>query len=263
MSLVSQISQHALVHPNAKIGENVIIDAFATVAEDVVIGDHTHIHSNVHIYNGARIGKNCKIYPGAVISAEPQDLKFGGEYSTVEIGDECIIRECVTINRGTEYSDTTKIGNNVLLMAYVHIAHDCVLGNPVILANAVNLAGHVEIDDYAIVGGMSAIHQFCKIGKHSFLSGGSMLAKDVPPFVKGARNPVSYVGVNSVGLKRRGFTVEQIHTIQDIYRKLFIEDQNITQAIQSINDDLEDSPEKTDILDFITKRSDRGIMKGI
>jgi len=230
MSIVSQISPHAVVHPNAKIGENVIIDPFATVAEDVVIGDNTHIFSNAHLFTGSRVGKNCKIYPGAVISAVPQDLKFGGEYSTVEIGDNCIIRECVTINRGTEYRETTKIGNSVLLMAYTHIAHDCLLGDHVILANAVNLAGHVEIDDYAIVGGMSAIHQFCKIGMHAFLSGGSMLTKDVPPFVKGARTPVSYVGVNSVGLKRRGFTVSQIHTIQDIYRKIFIEEKLFTQC---------------------------------
>lgn len=263
MTLVSQISQHAVVHPNAKIGDNVTIDAFATIADDVEIGDNSHISSSAHLYSGTRIGKNCKIFPGAVIGAVPQDLKFGGEYSTVEIGDNCIIRECVTINRGTEYRNTTKIGNNVLLMAYVHVAHDCLLGDHVILANAVNLAGHVEVDDYAIIGGMSAIHQFCKIGKHAFLSGGSMLTKDVPPFVKGARSPVSYVGVNSVGLKRRGFTVAQIHTIQDIYRKIFIEDQNISQAIQSIKDDMIESQEKNDILDFITKSSDRGIMKGI
>jgi len=258
----SQISKHAIVHPNASIGNNVTIDPFSTIAEDVIIGDGCHIGSSVHIYGGARIGKNCKIFPGTVISAIPQDLKFGGEYSTVEIGDNCIVRECVTINRGTEYRETTKIGNNVLLMAYVHIAHDCLLGNHVILANAVNLAGHVEVDDNVIIGGMSAVHQFCKIGKHAFLSGGSLLAKDVPPFVKGARNPVSYAGVNSVGLKRRGYSNHQIHTIQDIYRKIFIEDQNITQAIKSIQDEIEDSEEKTIILDFITQESDRGIMKG-
>ncbi len=260
--MTTQISNHAIVHQNAKVGENTIIDPFTTIADDVSIGENCHISSNVTIYSGVRIGDNCRIFPGAVIGAIPQDLKFNGEYTTVEIGNNVTIRECVTINRGTDYHYKTSIGNHVLLMAYVHVAHDCVIGNHVILANAVNLAGHVEVDDFAIIGGMSAIHQFCKIGKHAFLSGGSLLAKDVPPYVKGARHPVSYAGVNSVGLKRHGFTNDQIHTIQDIYRKLFLEDNNISQAIQSIDEEIEDSPEKKEILDFINQKSDRGIMKG-
>lgn len=255
------ISNHSLIHPEAKIGKNVQIDAFTTISRDVEIADNTHIGSNVTIYSGARIGPNCRIFPGAVISAIPQDLKFNDEYTTVEIGNNTTIRECVTINRGTDYHRKTVVGNNVLLMAYVHVAHDCIIGDNVILANAVNLAGHVEIDEYAIVGGMSAVHQFCKIGKHAFLSGGSLLSKDVPPYVKGARNPVGYVGVNSVGLKRKGFNNHQIHLIQDIYRKLFVEDNNITQAIQSIHDEVEDSVEKSEVLNFI-ERSERGIMKG-
>lgn len=257
-----QISNQAVVSPGAVIGENTIVDPFTFIGEDVIIGDNCHISNNVTIYPGTRIGNSTRVFPGAVIGAIPQDLKFNGEYTTVEIGNNVTIRECVTVNRGTDYNHKTTIGNNSLLMAYVHVAHDCIIGNDVILANAVNLAGHVEVDDYAIIGGMSAIHQFCKIGKHAFLSGGSLLAKDVPPYVKGARNPVSYAGVNSVGLKRHGFTNDQIHTIQDIYRKLFLEDNNISQAIQSIDEEIPDSPEKTDILDFINKRSDRGIMKG-
>lgn len=254
-------SQHAIIHPDAKIGENVTIEPFAVINEDVEIGDHSHIYSHAVIMDGARIGQHCRIFPGAVISAIPQDLKFDDEYTTVEVGNNTTIRECVTINRGTDYNKTTKVGNNVLLMAYVHIAHDCIIGDHSILANAVNVAGHVEIDENVIVGGMSAVHQFCKIGKHAFLSGGSMLTKDVPPFVKAARSPVGYVGVNSVGLKRKGYTNGQIHLIQDIYRKIFVEDNNITQAINSIRNEIEDSQEKTDILDFI-ERSDRGLMKG-
>lgn len=258
---MSKLSQHAIVHANAKIGENVTVDPFAVIHGDVEIGNNTHIHSHAVIMNGARIGNNCSVFPGAVISAVPQDLKFNEEYTTVIVGDNTTIRECVTINRGTDYNQTTKVGNNVLLMAYVHIAHDCIIGDNVILANAVNVAGHVEIDENVIIGGMSAVHQFCKIGKHAFLSGGSMLTKDVPPFVKGARNPVGYVGVNSVGLKRKGYENSQIHLIQDIYRKIFVEDNNISQAIESIQNDVEDSTEKTEILAFIN-RSERGLMKG-
>lgn len=258
---MSKLSQHAIIHPDATIGENVTIDPFAVIDGDVEIGDNSHIHAHAVIMDGARIGNHCKVFPGAVISAVPQDLKFDDEYTTVEIGDYTTIRECVTINRGTDYNNTTRVGNKVLLMAYVHIAHDCIIGDNVILANAVNVAGHVEIDENVIIGGMSAVHQFCKIGKFAFLSGGSMLTKDVPPFVKGARNPVGYVGVNSVGLKRNGYANNQIHLIQDIYRKIFVEDNNISQAIDSIRNDLEDSTEKTEILDFI-ERSDRGLIKG-
>ena len=257
----STISSLAAIHKDAKIGNNVTIGPFTTIHADVEIGDNTEIYSNVTIMDGARIGNNCRIFPGAVISAIPQDLKYNNEYTTAEIGDNTTIRECVTVNRGTDDQFTTKVGSDVLLMAYVHVAHDCVIGDNVILSNAVNVAGHVHINDYAIIGGMSAIHQFCKIGEHAFLSGGSMLTKDVPPFVKGARNPVSYVGVNSVGLKRKGFENEQIHLIQDIYRKLFMEDNNITQAISSIHDEFEPSTERDLILDFI-KNSSRGLMKG-
>ncbi len=259
--ITDQISELSVVSSDAKLADNVTVEPFTTIAGDVEIGEGTWIGPNATIMAGARIGKNCKIFPGAVIAAIPQDLKYAGEYSTVEIGDNVIIRECATINRGTEYSGTTKIGNNVLIMAYVHVAHDCIIGNNVVLANAVNIGGHVEIDDHVIIGGMSAIHQFCKIGAHAFLSGGSGLNKDVPPYVKGARVPVSYVGVNSVGLRRRGFTNDQVHNIQDIYRKIFVEDYNISQALDWINNEIPDSEERTEILSFIA-RSTRGIIKG-
>jgi len=257
----SSISKMSVVHENAKLGSNVSIGHFSSIAEDVVIGDNCWIGPNVTIMDGARIGNNCRVFPSAVIAAIPQDLKFNGEYSTVEIGNNVTIRECVTVNRGTEYSNTTKVGDNTMLMAYVHLAHDCIVGKNVILGNAVNVAGHVEINDFAIISGMSAIHQFCKIGMHAFISGGSMVGKDVPPFVKAARDPLSYVGVNSVGLKRRGYSNDQIHNIQDIYRKLFVEDNNITQALKFINTEIPDSDERNDILTFI-ESSDRGIMKG-
>jgi len=257
----SSISDKAVISSDAKLGSDIHVGPFTTISEDVEIGDGCWIGPNVTIFPGARIGKRCRIFPGAVIAGEPQDLKYGGEYSLAEIGDDVLIRECVTVNRGTNYSGTTKIGNKVLLMAYSHVAHDCIIGNEVVLANAVNLGGHVEIDDNVIIGGMSAVHQFCKIGQHAFLSGGSLLNKDVPPYVKGARHPVAYVGVNSVGLKRRGFTNGQIHNIQDIYRKMFVEDYNMSQALEFITNDIPESVERTEILEFIA-RSDRGIIKG-
>lgn len=201
----------AYIHPQAKIAETVVIEPFVTIYKDVVIGEGTWIGSNVTIMDGARIGKNCRIFPGAVVSAPPQDMKYKGEASTVTIGDNTIIRECVTLNRGTALDkNTTTIGSNCLLMAYVHIAHDCVIGNNVIIANSVQLAGHIEVQDYAFIGGASAVHQFVSIGAHSIISGGSLVRKDVPPYTKAGREPLSYVGINSVGLRRRGFSSEQI-----------------------------------------------------
>ncbi|MFM6953398.1 MAG: acyl-ACP--UDP-N-acetylglucosamine O-acyltransferase, partial [Sphingobacteriaceae bacterium] len=179
----------AYIHPQAKIAENVVIEPFVTIHKDVVIGEGTWIGSNVTIMNGARIGKNCRIFPGAVISAVPQDLKFGGEDTLVVIGDNTTIRECVTINRGTSDRKETRVGSNVLLMAYTHIAHDCVVGNNCILANGVQLAGHITVDDFAIIGGMTAVHQFVSIGAHVMVSGGSLVRKDVPPYTKAGREP--------------------------------------------------------------------------
>ncbi|KAA3637234.1 MAG: acyl-ACP--UDP-N-acetylglucosamine O-acyltransferase [Bacteroidetes bacterium] len=253
---------NSYVHPEAKIGSNVEIGPFTYIEKDVVIGDGTWIGPNVTIFNGARIGKNCRIFPGAVISGIPQDLKFDGEMTTAEIGDSTTIREYVTINRGTSYADKTVVGSNCLLMAYAHVAHDCILGDNVILANSVNLAGHVEIDDWAIVEGMVGVQQFLKIGAHSFIAATSFVRKNVPPFVKAAREPLAYVGVNSIGLKRRGFKTEQINRIHEIYRILFVKGYSISNAVEIIQNELEDSPEKDHILDFI-KNSDNGIIKGL
>ena len=249
------------IHPGASIGQNVLIDPFTTIHDDVVIGDNTWIGSNVTIFPGARIGKNCKLFPGAVIAAIPQDLKFSGEITTAEIGDNTMIREFVTVNRGTKALGKTVIGENNLLMAYVHIAHDCIVGNNCILANGATLAGHINIDDFAIIGGLSAIHQFVQIGSHVMISGGSLVRKDVPPFVKAAHEPLSYVGINSVGLRRRGFSAETIAEIQDIYRLFFVKGYSNSHALEIIEKEIAPSAEKNLILSFIRK-STRGMMKG-
>lgn len=249
------------IHPGALIGKNVKIDPFTMIHNDVVIGDDTWIGSSVTIYPGARIGKNCKIFPGAVISAVPQDLKFTGETTTTEIGDNTTIREFVTINRGTKALGKTVIGENNLLMAYVHVAHDCIVGNNCILANGVTLAGHITIEDFAIIGGLSAIHQFVHVGSHVMISGGSLVRKDVPPFVKAAHEPLSYVGINAVGLRRRGFSPEKIAEIQDIYRLFFVKGYSNSHALEVIEKEIQPSEEKNQIISFIRK-STRGLMKG-
>ncbi len=252
----------AYIHPQAKIAENVVIEPFVTIYKDVVIGEGTWIGSNVTIMDGARIGKNCRIFPGAVISAPPQDLKYKGEPTTLSIGDNTVIRECVTLNRGTALDkNTTQIGHDCLLMAYVHVAHDCIIGNHVIIANSVQLAGHIEIQDYAFIGGTSAVHQFVSIGAHAIISGGSLVRKDVPPYTKAGREPLSYVGINSVGLRRRGFTPEQINEIQDIYRTVFLKKYNITKALDIIETERQPTEIRDEILDFI-RNSNRGVMKG-
>lgn len=250
-----------VIHPEAVIGENVIIEPFVTIAKDVVIGDGTWIGPNVSIMDGVRIGKNCKIFPGAIVGGVPQDLKFENENSILEIGDNVIIREYCTLNRGTKANFKTVIGNNCLLMAYVHVAHDCVIHNNCILANNVNLAGHIEIGEFAVLGGLSAVHQFVKIGAHVMIGGGSLVSRDVPPFIKAARNPLSYAGVNSLGLKRRGFTQEQINAIQDIYRILFVRGGNISKALKVVKSELPESREKDFIIEFIAN-CDRGLLKG-
>ena len=256
------MSQLSYIHPNAKIGANVTIEPFSSIYDNVEIGEGTWIGPNVTIFSGARIGKNCRIFPGAVISAIPQDLKFKGEETTVEIGDNTTIRECVTINRGTSDKMRTAIGNNCLLMAYVHVAHDCIIGNNVIIANSVNLAGHVEIEDYTILEGLVAVQQFVKIGAHAFITGGSLVRKNVPPFTKAAREPLQYVGINSVGLRRRGFTNETVLEIEDIYRTLYVKGHNVTNALAVIEQEAPVSKEKDQILTFIRESKD-GIMRGI
>jgi UDP-N-acetylglucosamine acyltransferase len=256
------MNQHSYIHPEAKIGKNVTVSPFSTIYENVEIGDDTWIGPNVTIFQGARIGKNCKIFPGAVIAAIPQDLKFKGEVTTVEIGDNTTIRECVTINRGTTDKMKTAVGSNCLLMAYVHVAHDCIIGNNVIIANSVNLAGHVTIEDHVILEGLVAIQQFVTIGAHAFITGGSLVRKNVPPYTKAAREPLQYVGINSVGLRRRGFSNERILEIEDIYRTLYVKGHNVTNALAIIEQEAPVSAEKEEILNFIRGSKD-GIMRGI
>ncbi len=249
------------IDDNASIAEDVKIDSFVTIHGDVEIGSGTWIGPNVTIFDGARIGKNCQIFPGAVISAIPQDLKYEGEETETIIGDNVTIREYVTVHKGTQDQYKTIVKDNVLLMAYVHVAHDCNIGAHSILSNAVNLAGHINVGDYAVIGGMSAVHQFVHIGAHAFISGGSLVRKDVPPYTKAAREPLGYAGINSVGLRRRGFEQKKINHIRDIYRALFVDNNNIKEAMGVVENQLPSSPERQEVLEFINN-SERGIMKG-
>ncbi|ATA73776.1 MULTISPECIES: acyl-ACP--UDP-N-acetylglucosamine O-acyltransferase [Capnocytophaga] len=251
----------AYVHPGAKIAQNVVIEPFTTIHNNVEIGEGTWIGSNVTIMEGARIGKNCSIFPGAVISAIPQDKKFQNEETVAIIGDGTTIRECVTINRGTSDKMKTVVGENCWIMAYSHIAHDCFVGNHCIFSNNTTLAGHTTVGDFVVLAGMVAVQQFANIGNHAFVTGGSLVRKDVPPYVKAAREPLSYVGINSVGLHRRGFTAEKIREIQNIYRIIFQKKYNIGQALSIVEAEMEATPERDEILDFI-RNSSRGIMKG-
>ncbi len=249
------------VHAEAKIGKDVVIEPFVTIEKDVEIGDGCWIGANAVIKNYTRIGKNCKVFHGAVVGAIPQDLKFAGEITYVEIGDNTTIRECVTINRGTVAKGKTIVGSNCLLMAYSHIAHDCILGDKVIIGNATQLAGEVEVGDFAILSGVVLVHQFVIIGAHVMIQGGSKVGKNVPPYIIAGRDPLSYAGVNSIGLRRRNFTNEQVNSIQDIYRKLYSKGYNTTQAIEIIEKELSASNERDDIVLFV-KNSKRGIIQG-
>ncbi len=251
----------AQVHPDARIGKDVSIGPFAVVHADVEIGDRCQIHSHAVIYDGARLGPSCTVFPGAVISAIPQDLKFAGEESTVEIGEHSTIRECVTINRGTVDRRKTVVGKHCLIMAYTHLGHDVVVGNHCILANSVNVAGHVTIQDYAILEGVVAVQQFITIGQHSFVAGGSLVRKDVPPYVKAAREPIAYVGVNVIGLRRRGFQESLIRQIEDIYRIVYVQNTNVGKALDLVEERIPDSPEKRAVIDFI-RHSEKGVMRG-
>lgn len=251
----------AYIHPAAKIAPSVVIDPFVTIDANVEIGEGTRIGSNVTIMEGARIGKNCRIFPGAVIGAVPQDLKFRGEDTTAVVGDNTTIRECVTINRGTAAKGKTVVGSNCLLMAYSHIAHDCIVGDNVIVANSSQLAGEVIVDNFAIIGGGTLVHQFCHIGAHVMIQGGALINKDIPPYVKAAREPISYVGVNSIGLRRRNFSNEAIREIQDIYRYLYLSRMNVSDALDAIEAELPATRERDEILLFI-RNAKRGIIRG-
>jgi UDP-N-acetylglucosamine acyltransferase len=254
------ISNLAFVHPEAKIGKDVKVEPFAYIAGNVIIGEGTWIGPNSTIMDGARIGKNCRIFPTAVISGIPQDLKFRGEDTTAEIGDDTTIRECSTVNRGTSAVGKTIVGNNCLLMAYSHIGHDCLIGNNAIIGNSSNLAGEVQIGDWAILSGGTLVHQFAHIGAHVMIGGGSKVRIDVPPFVKADRDPLSFLGLNSVGLTRRGFGKERIDEIHEIYRAIYQKGMNISQALDFVEAEFKSSPDRDYILEFIRK-SERGIIR--
>lgn len=256
------ISNLAQVSSDAKLEEGVIVESFSTIYEDVVIGANTKIHPNVTIYPGTRIGSDCEVFPGAVIGVIPQDLKFEGEYTTVEIGSNTKIRECVTIHRGTKDKLKTSIGDNCLLMTYVHVAHDCQIGNNVILASYVGLSGHVIIDDFAILEGKVAAQQFAHIGAHTFVGGASLIRKDIPPFIKAAREPLTFAGVNSVGLRRRGYSDDEVREIEDVYRMLYVQNNNISKGVQAIREHLPASKMRDLILEFV-ESSDKGVIRGM
>jgi UDP-N-acetylglucosamine acyltransferase len=236
------ISPLAYVSPKAQIGKNVTIDAFAYIDDNVILGD------------------NCHVFPHAVIGCVPQDLKFHGEETWTVIGNNCVLREFVTIHRGTDSKGKTVVGNDNLIMAYCHVAHDCVLHDHIIMSNATQLAGEVEVDDYAIIGGGTLVHQFTHIGAHCMIQGGSKVNKDIPPYAIVAREPIAFCGINSVGLNRRGYTPEQIHTIQEVYRLLYNSGLNTTQALEQIEAAIPASPERDLILGFV-KGSSRGVVR--
>lgn len=250
----------AYIHPAAKIAPSVVIDPFVTIDANVEIGEGTHISSNVTILEGSRIGKNCNIFPGAVVGAIPQDLKFRGEDTLAVVGDNTTLREFVTVNRGTASKGKTVVGDNCLIMAYSHVAHDCTVGNHVIISNATQLAGEVIVDDYAVIGGGTLVHQFCHLGAHVMIQGGALINKDVPPFVKAAREPISYVGINSVGLHRNKFTEEQIKEIADIYRLMYLSDLNVTNAVKLIEERIPQSELRDEIIAFVNS-STRGVIR--
>lgn len=254
------ISNLAYIHPDAQIGANVTIDPFAYIAGNVVIGEGTWVGPNATILDGARIGKNCMIFPSAVISGIPQDLKFKGEETTAEIGDKTTVREGVTVNRGTAAVGKTVVGNNCLLMAYAHIGHDCSIGNYCIIGNTTGLAGEVKVHDWAILSGGTLVHQFTRIGAHVIIGGGSKIRVDVPPFIKADREPLSYLGLNTVGLSRRGFDKERIDEIHNIYRAIYQNSMNVSQALEYVECNFKPAPDRDYILDFI-KQSERGIIR--
>lgn len=250
------------VHPDAKIGQNVSIGNFTNIYEDVEIGDNCEIYGNVTIFPGARIGNNVRIFPGAVVAGVPQDLKFKGEKTYAYIGDGTTLRECVTVNRGTASKGETRIGNNCLIMAYCHVAHDCRVGDRVIMSNASQLAGEVVVDDSAVIGGGSLVHQFCHLGRNIMLQGGALVNKDIPPFIKAAREPISYVGLNTIGLHRNGFSDYEVHHIADIYRILYMSDLNVTNAVKLIEERIPESKFRKEIVDFVVN-SERGIIRSV
>lgn len=254
------ISNLAYIHPDAQLAQGVVVEPFAYIAADVQIGEGTRISTHAVILDGARIGKNCTIHASAVVAGVPQDLKFRGEYSTAVVGDNTMVREFCTINRGTVAKGTTVVGSNTLLMAYVHVGHDCVVGDNVVLVNGVSLAGEVEVGDWAIIGGHTGVHQFCRVGAHSMTAGVSKISRDVAPFIKVGHEPLAFVGINSIGLRRRGFATDQISHIQDIYRIVFQSGLSVSNAVARVTEEIPNSSVKSEVLEFILS-SKRGLTK--
>jgi UDP-N-acetylglucosamine acyltransferase len=254
------IHKTAIVSPKAELGQNVEIGPFTVIENDVIIGNDTVIGSNVMVASGARIGEKCKIFHGAVLSTVPQDLKFGNEKTTLEIGNYTTIREYATLNRGTTDHWKTVVGDNCLLMAYSHVAHDCTLGNNVIIANSVNMAGHVTIEDFVGIGGMVPIHQFVKIGKHTFVGGGFRIPKDVPPYILAMGEPLRYAGLNTIGLQRRGFSTETLAEIKKAYRIFYRSNLTVEKALAKIEAEIPQITEVKELIRFI-KSCERGIIR--
>lgn len=257
---MNKISPLAYVDPNAKLGEGVVVEPFAYIQGDVVIGNGCWIGQHASVLDCTTIGENCKIYSGAVIGGIPQDLKFRGEKTTVVVGNNTTMRECVTINRGTAAKGVTRVGDNCLLMAYVHVGHDCVVGNNCVLVNRVSLAGEVEVCDWAILGGHVAVHQFCRIGAHSMAGGGIMISQDVPPYTRVARWPSRHVGMNTIGLRRRAFSSDQITQIHDIARILYQSGHSYPKGCEIVEQTIAKSDFRDEIIEFI-RSSKRGCVK--
>lgn len=255
-----KIHPMAYIDPAARLGEDVEIGPFCNIQGDVAIGDRTRLISNVNVMDGATIGADCTLFPGSVVGAIPQDLKFKGEKTTAVVGDRCTLRECVTVNRGTASKGTTVVGNDCLIMAYCHVAHDCRVHDQVIMSNATQLAGEVEVDECAVIGGGSLIHQFCHIGAYVMIQGGALINKDIPPYIKAAREPIAYAGINIVGLRRRGFSTDEIREIQDVYHLLFMSGMNNSDALKTIREVVPESKIRDRIIDFV-RASDRGILR--
>ncbi|MGK9367697.1 acyl-ACP--UDP-N-acetylglucosamine O-acyltransferase [Melioribacter sp. Ez-97] len=250
----------AIVSPKAKIGSNVSVGPFAVIEDDVVIGDDSIIGQNACIYNGARIGDRVKIFQGASVSNLPQDLKYNGEETYLFIGDDTVVREFATLHKGTTATGKTVIGQNCLLMAYTHVAHDCIIGNKVICSNGVQIAGHVTIEDNVIIGGLSAVHQFGKIGQHAMVGGGSMVNMDVPPYVMTSGYPARYMGLNIVGLRRRNFSNDSINAIKEAYRILYLSGLTFRNALDKLKSEFQSNEFVESIVKFI-ETSERGILR--
>jgi len=250
----------AIIEPGAIIGKNIAIGPYTWINSNVIIGDDCEIGSHVVLCSGTRIGNGCKVLHHAIIGEVPQDLKFGGEATTAEIGNRTVIREFATINRGTKAHGKTSIGTDCLIMAYVHLAHDNIVGNNVVIANATNIAGHVEIQDWVIIGGMVGIHQFVKIGQHSLIGGHYRIIKDVPPYIIAAGEPLKFEGVNHIGLRRRGFSSESIKSLKHAYTLIYNSPYNVSDAIKKILEEEVQSPEVQNVIAFI-KTSERGIIR--